>query len=398
MAAINLPQIASRQTLGPLSIRLPSPPKTSDMASLTQYLAQLRQALEHQVNTQLTTLTTALDDRMGFRGPIKMYSKIDLQYNPIEQVGIAEYPNIPTSAPQFALTLGRPALDQPWEAQAQRITQGIEAQDERDFVILAQVKALLHEALTSAGVGIVPTGAIVMWNGTLATIPSGWHACDGTNGTPDLRDKFVVGARQDDAGVAKTQVTGALTQTGGSISYTPAGTLSLESAGTPAGTISSDSAGTPAGTISSVSAGTPAGTLSSDSAGTPAGSLSSDSAGTPAGTISAIAATATAPLTTLPGAGQNTADNTHTHPAPTFTGSALAGHTHTFTGSALGTHTHTFTGSALGTHTHTFTGSALAGHSHTFTGSALGTHTHTFTGTAAQIIPPYYALVFIMKL
>lgn len=37
---------------------------------------------------------------------------------------------------------------------------------------------------------------------------------------------------------------------------------------------------------------------------------------------------------------------------PTFTGSALAGHSHTFTGSALGTHTHTFTGDALATHQH----------------------------------------------
>ena len=34
---------------------------------------------------------------------------------------------------------------------------------------------------------------IVMWAGSVATIPSGWNICDGTNGTPDLRDKFVVG-------------------------------------------------------------------------------------------------------------------------------------------------------------------------------------------------------------
>jgi hypothetical protein len=39
----------------------------------------------------------------------------------------------------------------------------------------------------------VPSGVIVMWSGTLANIPSGWALCDGTNGTPDLRDKFVMG-------------------------------------------------------------------------------------------------------------------------------------------------------------------------------------------------------------
>ncbi|MDD3096013.1 MAG: hypothetical protein PHD63_07215 [Candidatus Marinimicrobia bacterium] len=41
---------------------------------------------------------------------------------------------------------------------------------------------------------LVPVGTIVMWYGTSATVPSGWHICDGTTGTPDLRDKFVVGA------------------------------------------------------------------------------------------------------------------------------------------------------------------------------------------------------------
>ena len=62
----------------------------------------------------------------------------------------------------------------------------------------------------------VPTGVIVMWYGAIASIPIGWALCDGTNGTPDLRDKFVIGATADDQGVAKTYVTAAYTQTGGS--------------------------------------------------------------------------------------------------------------------------------------------------------------------------------------
>lgn len=61
-----------------------------------------------------------------------------------------------------------------------------------------------------------PVGGIVMWSGSVASIPAGWALCDGLNGTPDLRDRFIIGARQDDAGVAKTNITGALTQTGGS--------------------------------------------------------------------------------------------------------------------------------------------------------------------------------------
>src|SRR5690606_4649652 len=37
-------------------------------------------------------------------------------------------------------------------------------------------------------------GVIVMWSGSADNIPEGWALCDGTNGTPDLRDRFIVGA------------------------------------------------------------------------------------------------------------------------------------------------------------------------------------------------------------
>ena len=40
--------------------------------------------------------------------------------------------------------------------------------------------------------GMIPRGAIIMWSGS--EIPPGWALCDGQNGTPDLRDKFVRGA------------------------------------------------------------------------------------------------------------------------------------------------------------------------------------------------------------
>jgi hypothetical protein len=45
-----------------------------------------------------------------------------------------------------------------------------------------------------AGAGLVPSGCILMWSGSIASIPSGWFLCDGTNSTPDLRNRFVVGA------------------------------------------------------------------------------------------------------------------------------------------------------------------------------------------------------------
>jgi hypothetical protein len=69
------------------------------------------------------------------------------------------------------------------------------------------------------GSGAVPVGGIIMWSGTVATIPTNWHLCDGDASTPDLRDKFVIGATSDDAGVAKTNVTGSLTQSGGAVTH-----------------------------------------------------------------------------------------------------------------------------------------------------------------------------------
>ena len=40
----------------------------------------------------------------------------------------------------------------------------------------------------------IPTGGILLWSGSIGSIPSGYVLCNGNNGTPDLRDRFVVGA------------------------------------------------------------------------------------------------------------------------------------------------------------------------------------------------------------
>lgn len=40
----------------------------------------------------------------------------------------------------------------------------------------------------------VPSGGIIMWSGSVEDIPSDWALCDGSNGTPDLRDRFIRGA------------------------------------------------------------------------------------------------------------------------------------------------------------------------------------------------------------
>lgn len=40
----------------------------------------------------------------------------------------------------------------------------------------------------------IPAGGIIMWSGALVNIPTGWFLCNGTNGTPNLQDRFVIGA------------------------------------------------------------------------------------------------------------------------------------------------------------------------------------------------------------
>ena len=71
--------------------------------------------------------------------------------------------------------------------------------------------AFVQTALSAA----FTSGMIMMWSGTIATIPTGWVLCNGSNSTPDLRNKFVIGAHTDSAGVAYSTVTGSNTQTGG---------------------------------------------------------------------------------------------------------------------------------------------------------------------------------------
>ena len=62
----------------------------------------------------------------------------------------------------------------------------------------------------------IPSGLISMWSGTIASIPSGWVLCNGSNSTPDLRNKFIIGAHSDSTGIAYSTVTGSNTQSGGS--------------------------------------------------------------------------------------------------------------------------------------------------------------------------------------
>ena len=56
----------------------------------------------------------------------------------------------------------------------------------------------------------IPAGMISIWYGSIGSVPTGWYLCDGSNGTPDLRDRFIIGAGS----------TYAVSSTGGSLTAT----------------------------------------------------------------------------------------------------------------------------------------------------------------------------------
>ena len=171
----------------------------------------------------------------------------------------------------------------------------------------------------------IPKGVIAMWSGVLADVPATWALCDGTNGTPDLRDKFVIGAGPVKAVGAKG---------GAAISILSAENLPSH---------------------------------------THSGSVSAVGDHTHAGSTASAGAHNHGYLTTLysgEGWGYAGANNYHMNRFNATTGDA-------------------------GSHAHSFTTAGAGGHSHSYTtnGGDQGTKSQAFS-----IIPPFFALAFIMKL
>jgi microcystin-dependent protein len=215
-------------------------------------------------------------------------------------------------------------------------------------------------------------GMIMLWSGSIASVPSGWALCDGTNGTPNLRDRFVIGAGS----------TYAVNATGGSA------TATLATTNLPSHTHSISASGT-TGNQSNGHTHTFSGTTSGQSAdhvhsGTTA------SAGTHEHDVRSIA---TGNLL------QHTAGAGAT-PHRIFDGSVTGIPQSKFIAASAGAHDHTITtGGVSANHTHTYSGTTSdisANHNHTVT--VTGTSGATGSGTAFNILNPYYALAYIMKL
>lgn len=184
---------------------------------------------------------------------------------------------------------------------------------------------------------LMPAGAIIMWSGSVATIPTGWVLCNGQNNTPNLMDRFVVGAGQ----------TYNVGDTGG------ANTVTLTTSQMPNHT--HDGSGLTAGPGGGHNHG--AGTLRTDQAGNHRHEIYGNNRGTHGGQLYA------------PGLWKDDAERLASDWQDTIR--------------PAGAHSHDITG---------VTGYE-PDHSHHFS----GTTGSTGGGTGHENRPPYYALCYIMK-
>ena len=241
----------------------------------------------------------------------------------------------------------------------------------------AQLPAVDGSLLT--GIEGVPAGFIGLWSGTVASIPSGWVICNGSNGTPDLRNLFVVGA--GDA-YAVGAVGGSNTVTLGETNL-PGHTHSVS------GTTASDGAHTHNVSGNTSNTGAHTHNVSGNTSNTGDHTHNGSTSNTGAHTHGTFRSGESADGLGVP------AINTR---ANTTIGTTSAGaHSHNFTTANAGAHSHTLSGTAdsAGDHSHTLSGTADSAGDHTHTFSA--TSGSTGSGTAHENRPPYYALAYIMK-
>ena len=119
------------------------------------------------INTTLGTLTTEINrvNNYAFNSVTQLTADVALRAN--------------IASPSFS---GTPAA--PTAEAGTNTTQ---------LATTAFVKTAVDAAVAQIPPGI-PTGGIILWSGSVGAIPTGWALCNGSNGTPDLRSRFVVGA------------------------------------------------------------------------------------------------------------------------------------------------------------------------------------------------------------
>jgi hypothetical protein len=209
--------------------------------------------------------------------------------------------------------------------------------------------------------GILPIGGIIIWKGNVASIPSGFVLCNGANGTPDLRGRFVIGAGG----------TYSVNATGGAATINIAHTHTVPYTST-----------APAHTHAVIS-----GTIGSDGAHIHTISANSSTVDySHSHTIDTDTSTGTSAVTIHEGTGNTTSISlsSHIHHIDSLTSDATISHYHTIGGST----------SSNGAHTHTISVTTGEGGSHYHTNSNTG----SALSSSQSVLPPYYALCYIMRI
>lgn len=223
-----------------------------------------------------------------------------------------------------------------------------------DQTLAGNLNTAAGKYLFENGVRAVPVGVIVMWGGLVANIPTGWRLCDGSNGTPDLRDRFVIGA-------------------GGTLS--PGATP-----GSNTGSITTTAAGSHSHTGATVGAGNHTHTASTDAQGA---HMHGGATNTHALTVDQIPphTHSVDGIVVVAGGGgiQGGANLTAGYGSVT-TGSTGSGATHAHGIPVDGAHAHNVTVNAVGDHAHAIV--------------ADGSHTHSATFDNR---PASFALCYIMR-
>jgi len=215
------------------------------------------------------------------------------------------------------------------------------------------------------GNATVPSGGIIMWSGLISAIPTGWALCDGNNTTPDLRDRFIVGAGS----------TYSRNDTGGTNSVTltenemPSHNHSMNSAGSHSHSM--DGAGAHSHSMNSAGEHDHGGNTEQDTA---------------SGSFSAVSNNGFSGANGVFSVDNQITDINNLQGGTTGFNSVSINYTHNHAISSDGDHTHTI--------------NAVTDHTHNINNS--GSHSHTINNTGGdgshENRPPYFALAFIMKL
>lgn len=247
----------------------------------------------------------------------------------------------------------------------------------------------LRDSLEAARLFLVPRGSVILWHGASDAIPKGWAICDGTQGTPDLRDRFVIGA----GGKYGLEATGGAENATPEVSLGTAKTgISLANAA-PKGTAGKETTGVSVQNASvAVTTGSAKTGVTVQNTTLTTNTMPSHTHGNGASLhqqhqmqVLRASGKLRPDGVSSDNAFYGVTDNAGSSSAHGH-GVADPGHTHS---SSAGQHGHGVTDPG---HTHAVTTTA---HGHTLTD---GGHSHTVTVKALKTVPPYVALFYIKKL